>query len=72
MEIERGGDRLRRTAGVGVVSAEVAEGYLDFFFADFVALVGDVSGVSVEERRGGSVPCPGTFGVWFAMPAIDE
>ncbi len=51
-----GADRLRRTAGIGVVSAEVVEGYLNFFFADFVALIGDVSGVLVEERRGGLYP----------------
>lgn len=65
------GDRLRRTARISVVLAEIFERYLDFFLSYLVALVEDVSGVSLEYRHGKLVPCPGTFGVSFAMPAIN-
>lgn len=40
-------DRLRRTAGVGVDSAKTVERYTDFFLAYLVALVKDVSEVSL-------------------------
>ena len=64
------GDGLRRTAGVGVVFAEIIERDLDFFLAYLVALVEDVSWVLLEHRRRSLIPCPGTFGVSFARPAI--
>ena len=42
------GDRLRRTAGVGVGSTKTVERYVDFFLAYLVALVEDVSEVSLN------------------------
>ncbi len=66
------GDRLRRTAGVSVVSTEAFKRYLDFFLSYLIALVGEVSWVALEQQAWKySVPCPGTFGVSFAMLAID-
>lgn len=66
------GDRLRRTARVSVVFAEIVERYLDFFLSYLIALVEGVSGVSLEEMAYRCIPCLGTFGVPFAMLAIDE
>ena len=43
-----GGDRLRSADRVTVVSAEIVERDLDFFFSYLVALVEDVSGVLLE------------------------
>ena len=64
-------NELGRTAGVSVVSAKVVERYLDLFLSYLVALAEDISGVSLQYGHGCFVPCPGTFGVLFAMPAID-
>lgn len=41
------GDRLRRTARVSVVVAKIVERYFDFFLSYLIALVEDVSGVSL-------------------------
>ena len=53
------GDRLWRTARVCVISAEIIEGYLDFFLAYLVALVEDVSEVSLAT----------SIGVWYPVLA---
>ena len=66
----RGGDRLRPADRVAVGSAEIVERDLDFFFSYFVALEGCQWGV-VWSRWRSIVPCPGTFGVPFAMLARD-
>ena len=64
-------DRLRRTAGVGIAPAKTVERYVDFFLAYLVALSKTVSEVSLVNWSGSPIPCPGTFGVLFAMRAID-
>ena len=66
-----GENRLRRTAGVGIGPAKTVERYVDFFLAYLVALLKVVSEVSLVKRSGSLVLCPGTFGVPFAMRAID-
>ena len=50
------GDRLRRTAGIGVGSAEIFERYLNFFFSYLVALLKDVSSRSLALRNGRIYP----------------
>lgn len=66
----RAGDRLRCTAGVSVIDSKIFKRYFDFFLSYFIALGGNVSGVSLKYGRGCLIPCPGTFDVRFAMPAI--
>ena len=66
-----GGNRLRRTVGVGIGPAKTIKRYVDFFLAYLIALFTVVSEVSWANRGGSSVLCPGTFGAPFAMRAID-
>ena len=68
-----GANGLWRTAGVGVVAAKFIERYVDFFLAYLVALLEEVSEMSLVygHERECVVPCPGTFGVLSAMLAID-
>lgn len=65
------GDRLGHTISVRIVLAKIVERYFDFFLSYLVALEEDVSGVSLEDGHWSAVPCPGTFGGPFAMPAIN-